>query len=810
MPKWFKITLKIIGALTALLLLLLLSITLYITFNKAKVIQLVNTELNKNLDGTVTIGDMHPQFFKGFPNVSLGLKNVLVRDRHYTQHHHTLLNAKDFTVSINAHSLLKGIISINHIDISNATIDIYTDSTGYSNTSVFKRNPEKENNQSAKNNSSTILEKFRLTNVELKIDDQNAKKLFNFIVNDINGKMSYPDSGWHAAFHLDVTPKSMAFNKQHGSFIKNKPVEGDLEAGYNKKNGNINITADALDIGDDPFKVKALFETGKKPAGFSIHLSADQILWKHASALLSPNITQKLDQFNIASPIAVTATIVGSFNGGDPFLYVTAAVKNNIVSIPGNTITNCSFNGIFTNNYIKNKGLTDENSVIKLINMTGLYNRLPFTIDTGSIVNLDKPIATGNFRSHFPAADLNYLLGGKVINFSSGTARLNLRYKADIIDYRINKPFVSGNINLKNADIVYKPDNLSFKNTSLSLNLIGNDLVLNNARVQSGRSVVTIKGRVNNFLNLYYNAPEKILLNLQIHSPQLYLGEFIGLLGNSSNPSVSRTTNSSNITDQLNNVLQKSNASIHLEAANVHYFKFLATDTHADLVTTPDGLIIKSVGLKHAGGTLNLNGYLKKGNVLNRLSLSTAVSNVDVREFFYAFDNFGLKDFTYENLKGSLSAKTEITANITNKGSLEPKSINGTVDMNLRNGALLNFKPLLGVGKLAFPFRDLKNISIPSLDATFTMHGDKIEISPMQISSSVLNVDVAGTYGLNNGTNIALDIPLRNPKNDTTITDMEKLKKKRYKGIVLHILAKSDENGKVKIGWNKNRKEADK
>ncbi len=77
----------------------------------------------------------------------------------------------------------------------------------------------------------------------------------------------------------------------------------------------------------------------------------------------------------------------------------------------------------------------------------------------------------------------------------------------------------------------------------------------------------------------------------------------------------------------------------------------------------------------------------------------------------------------------------------------------------------------------------------------------------MQINSSVLNIDVAGTYGMTNGTNIAIDIPLRNPKGDSTITDKAELQKKRFKGIVLHLLARSDESGKVKIGLNKERKE---
>jgi hypothetical protein len=333
------------------------------------------------------------------------------------------------------------------------------------------------------------------------------------------------------------------------------------------------------------------------------------------------------------------------------------------------------------------------------------------------------------------------------------------------------------------------------------LNFIGNDLLLSHIRLQTGRSIVFMDGRVNNFLNLYYNSPEKILLTWNIRSPQMYLAEFIGLLsGGSSRPAPVKSNNSGNAIDQLSNVLQKGSAELHLEAANVHYNNFLATNVHAELLTSPNGVTIQNVGLQTSGGSLHLTGGIKKGGGLNRLNLNTVISDVNVHDFFYGFDNFGLKDFTYENLKGTLSAKAEFTAVIDNKASLVARSVEGNVAISLRNGALLNFKPLVSVGKYAFPFRDLKNITIPKLDAQFAIHGDKIGISPMQISSSVLNIDVAGTYGLTNGTNITLDIPLRNPKGDSTVTDKQELQKKRLKGIVLHLVAKADETGKIKIG----------
>jgi hypothetical protein len=806
MPNWLKITFKIVAGVVLLLVLFIVGATLYITFNKAKVLKLVNEQLDKSVDGTLIIGDMSPNFFKGLPDISLSLKNVLVRDKRFDKHKHTLLNAKDFDVSINTMALFRGTIDINHIEIYNASIDLYTDSTGYSNTAVFKKDNKKVKDNPSESSSSTQLKKFTLKNVSFTVDDQKAHKLFKFAVNNLNGKMTYPDSGWRADFHLDVIAKSMAFSTLRGSFIKNRHLAGDFVAGYNEDNGRISIKATPLKIGGDAFDVNAVFNTSKPQTEFSIHFANDKLLWKNAAGLLAPNIALVLNQYNLSKPLAVTAKISGSFGGGEPLLYVTAKTSDNTLTNPGGRIDKCAFNAFFSNHYIAGKEAGDENSIIQFTKLKGEYNHLPFTVDTGSILNLVKPVANGNFRSSFPVADLNYFLEDNVAKFANGWVDINLKYKADVIDYKINKPVIQGAINFKDADINYFPRNLLIKHSSFSLNFVGNDLIMKNIRMQSGRSTVMMEGRVNNFMNLYYDAPEKILLTWQIHSPQLDLGQFLGFLGaRKSTPTKRVSANSGNITDQLSNVLERGNAQMHLEVAKVNYKKFLATNMRADLLTTADGIIIKDVGLNTAGGSLKMNGKLTQGKSLNRFAINTVVSNVNMHEFFYSFDNFGMKDFTSENLKGFLSAKAAITGGINDAGSLAPKSINGTLDLNLKNAYLLNFSPLTSVGKFVFPFRDLKNISIPSLNGRFDIRGDKIIINPLEVSSNVLNVDVAGVYGLTNGTDIALDVPLRNPKDDLEITDLAERKKKRFKGIVVHIRA-HEENGKMKIGWNKNHK----
>lgn len=49
---------------------------------------------------------------------------------------------------------------------------------------------------------------------------------------------------------------------------------------------------------------------------------------------------------------------------------------------------------------------------------------------------------------------------------------------------------------------------------------------------------------------------------------------------------------------------------MHLSVDKVYYNKFLATNAIADLHLSESGIAIQNVGLKHAGGTLKLNGKI--------------------------------------------------------------------------------------------------------------------------------------------------------------------------------------------------------
>jgi hypothetical protein len=806
MPRWVKLSLKIFVILFLVIALAFTGIAIYVNANKKELLVSITKELNKNLNGSMTVEMMEPTFLKGFPGVSVSLRNVEIRDSLWKIHHHSLLTAKKFDISVNALALLRGTIEIRRVSITDAEVYLYTDSGGYSNTSVFKKNTKKEESKE-ESTSPAEIRHFDLNNVRFILDNRKGNKLFLFAVQDFSGKIDYSSPGWNANIRLKTLVRSLAFNTKRGSFIKDKLLEGRMEVVYDDEKGVIEVKPKTLNIGDDPFIIGAKFNIAKDPVEFSIDVEARSILWRSASALLAPNITSRLNMFNLENPIAVKAIIAGNMGaGGDPSIFVNASVKANRLTSPGGVVDDCNFDGVFTNHFVTGQGLTDANSAIKLYRFRGSYAEIPFTIDTVFIHNLDRPVATGTFRSKFQVEKLNNVLGDDLLKFSKGSADLTLHYAADIVDYKLTKPVISGVVNVQHADVSYVPRNINFKNTSIALNFTKNDLFIKDIRLQSGKSIVFMEGSVKNFLNLYYNSPEKILLKWQVRSPQLYLGEFIGFLGTRKTAvgtkSKSRTTNFGR---QLNTMLDKGQVEINMAVDKLHYNKFTGTNVTASVYLSDAGISLRNASLKNGGGLVKLNGKMMQRNNLNYFSLNAVVSNVNIRDFFFSFDNFGLKSLTYKNLAGNFFTKTNIKGSISNTGKVIPGSINGGIVFDLKNGALVDFDPIKNVGKFAFPFRDLDNITFSNLNGKFDIKGDKVIINPMFINSSVLNMNVAGVYAMKTGTDIMLDVPLRNPKKDEDITSKQEIRERRMKGIVVHIQAVDGDDGKIKFKLIRNR-----
>lgn len=85
---------------------------------------------------------------------------------------------------------------------------------------------------------------------------------------------------------------------------------------------------------------------------------------------------------------------------------------------------------------------------------------------------------------------------------------------------------------------------------------------------------------------------------------------------------------------------------------------------------------------------------------------------------------------------------------MTANGDLVDESARRNLQYNVKNGALTDFKPIIKIGKFAFPNRDVKHIAFNDLSGRLNMYGNKVDVDYFKVSLNVLNFDVEGVYSL--------------------------------------------------------------
>jgi hypothetical protein len=185
------------------------ALSLYFNQNKTEIIAKINTKINENINGKFHIGDFQYKFLTGFPNFTLALKDVELKDNQWNTHKHTLLKANEIEIRLNVWSLLQKEINIHKILINDADIYLYKAENGYSNADIFK--PKKKKTPENNSKPETTINQIDLNKVHFILDNHIGHKLFNFDVASLKSKVNYNDDNWHTDLFLDTQINSLAF-----------------------------------------------------------------------------------------------------------------------------------------------------------------------------------------------------------------------------------------------------------------------------------------------------------------------------------------------------------------------------------------------------------------------------------------------------------------------------------------------------------------------------------------------------------------------------------------------------------------------
>jgi len=795
--QWLRRIIRVIVGVFAFYLLLLTCLSIYISSSHERLLAFLNAQIKQTILGELKINKADITVWQTFPKLGLTLENVTISDSFY---HSPFLKADEIVVKAGIFDLMGKTVNISSVKIKNAAIHTFTDANGYTNTYVLRSQPsQKEKRQSKK---PFVLENINLNNVSVLIEDIPQRKRFQGKVDDADIDMDLSGSKYFFTFDEDLFLKGLGFNIAQGYWLENQRIQAKWKLEFDTSGSVLTIKKTAVKIQGHSFNIDGNFDFGKSQ--FHLNGVTKNINYGAALSLLKPHTRTILQKLDFTQPLNATVSLTGSLiKKGDPAVKVDFSTSKNSVKTPILNLNDCDFSGNFSNQIDRNILPDDSNSRVQLNTFTSYWGLVSLKGKNISITNFDKPLARFEFFSECTFPQLNEALSSDVLRFVDGSAKLYIAYNGPLIADASLLDQLNAKIQIQKGKVIYVPRNLTFSDCNGNIDLTGNDLAVNNLQCNLNTNHLEVNINGYNLNRISNKTPGKATLNCNVFSPSIDLSDFITLF-NTDSPTAShkKTNGLSGTANSIDNAVENGDLFINLKAQQLSLNNFKASNVNAVLLFTQNDWQIQKAFLQFADGSFNLSAKVyQANNISHQVNAQLDLQHINVKKLFYAFNNFGQTSLTAKNINGIFTSKANITAGINKSGKFIPSSMNGNMFFSLKNAELKKFEPFLNIQKVAFKNRNLDDVQFAELKDTLDIQKGDIYIHRMPVQSSAsITMYIEGIYSFGTNTDISIQLPLSNLKNNSD-DDFKTINKKKANrpGASIYLRAKDDGNG-VKIG----------
>ncbi|HYJ36987.1 MAG TPA: AsmA family protein, partial [Chitinophagaceae bacterium] len=396
----------------------------FFVIKKEDIRRQLSEEIGNSVHGEFEVKKIGMNFFNLFPNVSLSMKGVELKDSAWKVHKHSLLKAKEIYLRVNPIALLFGNVDISKLRIDDAVINIFEDTSGYTNEYLFS--PKSSKSKADKKGFN--LEEITFKNVRIIRSDQVKNKLYDLSFSKLKCEFKTGSQQVELDIKLDGTIHSLAFNLAKGSYAREKSIKGNFKASFIKEKKQLNFENIKLAIDRHPFVFSGLFDFSPLK-DFRLLIHSNKIQYANALTMLPEKLTTKLSLYSIQHPFDLVAEINGKMQFRNlPKVEIKANIPTTIVKTPIGDFTDLSLTANFTNSVNDTLPYTDENSSLTFTNVKGNFEAIPITSQMVTIHNLLNPFLRCDIKAETDLSSFNQLLSSSTFDFIGGKMTADVSY----------------------------------------------------------------------------------------------------------------------------------------------------------------------------------------------------------------------------------------------------------------------------------------------------------------------------------------------------------------------------------------------
>ncbi len=724
-------------------IMLLISGGLYVFKDEicGKVVQ----EANKYLNTKVTVADVDLTFWGTFPNLSVDLNQVFIRDAvaHATDRD-TLLYTDQIRLKFNALDIWRENYTVKSIEIAKGTLQLKIDSTGVDNYTIFKPSNEESSGAEIK------LNEVQVSGLRFNYINQATGQRYRTHIHQLamNGKFTDTRYTIHATSSLNVRQAKSG----DITLISNKKAAFDLELNVDKEKGTIEIPEARIYVANLPFRVKGA--VSNEAMDFEVH--ADDVQLEDLANNMVERETKDIKRFEGTGNVFFNLFIHGNLTSTDPTeIECDFGVTNGSLREPTKKLR---ISKVHVAGKYSNKGGRDKEFL--------QLNELDFTTPAGPfkanmrITHFDAPEYRGKANGVLSLKMVHALFNIPYVETVSGQVRMSTDFGIQtrkVVDgqsyYSVDH--CTGDLKMNDVNLKLEDDKRTFAHMNGTLFLHDEEAGIDHVSLTIGSTDLHINGVFGNVMN-YVGQAGDLKAQVEIQSDYINVAD----LGTTSKEEKIQDGNTYMLPSDIG-------ANIDLSVGRIDYEGHTFRGVDGQMEVKNREINFPSLSLRNADADVRGNLSIKE-NSPERFQIAThfSTSNLNFKALFKEWNNFRQDVIGEDNISGIAQAEGYFEAPFHLKTGIVSDEIRSEVHLKLSNGRLRNvgaFKSIteslkssastrLSIGKenISLLDRKLQDLQFETLENTFIIRNSRLEIPSMTIRSSALDMDVSGSHTFSN------------------------------------------------------------
>ncbi len=767
--NWKKIALWVFGVLFGIVVLLTGGLFLF----KDKIIGVVVTAVNDQLNTKVDVKKIDLTFWRTFPDLSIEFDHLFIKDTYpEATDIDTLFYTEKLRLRLNPIKALKKEYTVDQIDLYPGVLHLKVNERGEGNYAVFK-------SKDSTTSSSTFdiqLKKIFIKELRFKYDDKSINQSYatDLLNTELEGDFT------KSVFTVHAKSEQIVREIRVGNLnvIRNRNAMLDITVQVNQTTGSIIIPQSTIFVDQLPFQ----FQGFVREDSLQFKVNAQNLSLTDVARNLNIQEAGKVSEYAGKGKVTFDFLIEDDrLNDVAPVLECQFGVKNGELFEPTQKIKikDINIDGEFSNR----GGSAKEHLTVR----TFAFNTAsgPFN-GALKITEFNNPRYTGKLHGVISLGMLQTIYPIAYVSKMGGTMDIDSQF--DLKTFKDNKgklqidpKIIMVQSVLQNASIQLQQDERLYEQINGAIDLNATRANVRDLSVKVKNSDLTVNGTASNLI-AFLNDKANLDVAMALQSRRINFLDFYTETAVAQKND--KETNKPQTSTRQNIFPHNIVGAISLKIGTVDFRSHLFENVSGTVQLNNRTLDFSSIQFKTSGA--QINGSLKleeRSPEFFQTSMRFTGNNIDLSRLLKDWNNFDQNIIKSENITGNAQVNLQLNAPFDMRTGINHKNIHSTIQLRLIDGRLKGVEVFdeitknlktpatnLAIGKLNVDDigNRLKDIQFKTIENTIEIANGIIRIPNMVIENSLMNIKWSGTHDFDNNIDYHFGFRFRDLKRDIT------------------------------------------